>query len=229
MELTQLIELLNLLETEGCLINTKPVTGTGDLFTGETVVNGTQTRLHFLLPINFPRALPYIYLDKGSEFEGLPHVLPLNLPANLPADLPIEWPTNFVCYHTSEGIILDENNPTEIIRWAIKKAVNLLEDGISGANHGDYADEFEVYWGYISNKSVINLVSSITKSQEVKVFKNSQKVYLAKSALVVSKYLHFDINFLPLKTLSYMYYRLVLKLSHLVQKTHFGPLMNYGN
>jgi len=199
MELTQLIELLNLLETEGCLINTKPVTGTGDLFTGETVVNGTQTRLHFLLPINFPRALPYIYLDKGSEFEGLPHVLPLNLPANLPADLPIEWPTNFVCYHTSEGIILDENNPTEIIRWAIKKAVNLLEDGISGANHGDYADEFEVYWGYISNKSVINLVSSITKSQEVKVFKNSQKVYLAKSALVVSKYLHFDINKIPQK------------------------------
>ena len=148
------------------------------VFTGKTVVSGQQTGLVIILPPTFPRNLPLIGLEEGSEYEGLPHVLGDNL----------------VCYHTSEGTILDEEQPAEIIRWAIEKTAHVLADGKDGSNLGDFADEFEVYWGLVSTGSIINLVSSVAKSQELKVFKNNQRSYLAKSIQDVAGYLHLDVD-----------------------------------
>lgn len=146
------------------------------LLSGFTSLSEQQIKLKVLLSIDFPRSLPLIFLEESSEFEGLPHVLPRNL----------------ICYQATEGIVMDENQPAEIIRWAIEKAVSVLADGKSGANWGDYADEFEVYWSYISDNSIINLVNSTTTSQEVKLFKNNQISYLATSALDIARYLHLD-------------------------------------
>ena len=148
------------------------------LVTGKTFVNGSLISLYIGLDTTFPRSLPTIWLEEGSEFEGLPHVLPENL----------------VCYHIAEGTLLDEDKPAEIIEWAIQKAIRVLTDGKDGANLGDYADEFEVYWGYVSTGSIINLVSSVAKSQEVKVFKNNQKRYIAKSVKDVASYLHLEVD-----------------------------------
>lgn len=147
-------------------------------FTGKTAINGQQTDLVIILSPTFPRSLPLIGLVEGSEFEGLPHVLGDNL----------------VCYHTSEGIILDEEQPAEIIRWAIERTARVLTDGKAGSNLGDFADEFEVYWSLVSTGSIVNLLSSVTKSQELKVFKNNQRSYLAKSLQDVAGYLHLDID-----------------------------------
>lgn len=176
--------MLSDLEAEGILRETFLVPSPDTLventvmFTGKVFVDGQPVSLYILLGPTFPRSLPTIWLEKGSDFEELPHVL---------------W-ENVVCYHSTEGTLLDEDKPAEIIHWAIKKAIGVLKDGKDGTNLGDYADEFEVYWGYVSTGSIINLVSSVAKSQEVKVFRNNLKSYVAKSVKDVASYLHLDVD-----------------------------------
>ncbi len=136
-------------------------------------------RLKIYIPTNFPRSLPSIYLEEGHAFAGLPHVMD----------------TNFICYQSSEGLVVDKNQPAKIIQWAIEKTLLVLSDGKTGANQGDYADEFEVYWSYICDQSIINLVNPSTTSQDVKLFKNrdSKVRYLASSVSDLAKYLHLDL------------------------------------
>ncbi|MBO0951179.1 ThiF family adenylyltransferase [Fibrella forsythiae] len=148
------------------------------VFTGKVTVSGQQIGLGIMLLPTFPRSLPLIFLEDGSEFKELPHVL-----AN-----------KVICYHHSEGTILDEDRPSEIITWAIDKTVRVLADGKAGLNLGDFADEFESYWGLVSKEPIINLVNSVAKSQELKLFRNNQASYLAKSAQDVAGYLHLNLD-----------------------------------
>lgn len=51
-----------------------------------------------------------------------------------------------LCTFDDSGAFPDAGQPGEAVCAVIDRAVQLLRDGVSGANVADYADEFEAYW-----------------------------------------------------------------------------------
>jgi molybdopterin-synthase adenylyltransferase len=55
-------------------------------------------------------------------------------------------PKGTICYLEHEGIIFDRHRPFEVVRECFDHVKRTLRDGVTGANLGDFVDEFEVYW-----------------------------------------------------------------------------------
>ena len=92
------------------------------------------TDLLFIISIckNFPNAKPDIFFLKGhSAFGDIPHLMP----------------SDAICYVDEEGILIDEDNPTGVIRDAFRKAFDTLVKSLKGESERDYVREFQYYWG----------------------------------------------------------------------------------
>lgn len=81
---------------------------------------------------NFPNDKPEIFFLKGhSVFGDIPHLMP----------------SDAICYVDEEGILIDEDNPTGVIRDAFRKAFDTLVKSLKGESERDYVREFQYYWG----------------------------------------------------------------------------------
>lgn len=81
---------------------------------------------------DFPLSIPVIYLSEEdyNDTKYIPHV---------------DDQRN-ICLFDQENIKLDIDRPAEIIRACLKKAGQILADGITGKNTGDFRDEVVAYW-----------------------------------------------------------------------------------
>lgn len=97
---------------------------------GQVLVDGRQVTLRLALDDAFPQRLPRFYLRPWDTLGFIPHV-----EAN-----------GFVCFADPEGLVLDRRRPGDVVREAFYRAIGVLEDGMSGRNQSDFADEFGAYW-----------------------------------------------------------------------------------
>jgi molybdopterin/thiamine biosynthesis adenylyltransferase len=91
-----------------------------------------STELLVGLPEEFPLVLPYIYLSPKERFwvGNIPH-----LGAN-----------NFICLFDETSIFINQENPYEVIKQCLNKAIEILETGLKEKNKDDLPDEFIAYW-----------------------------------------------------------------------------------
>lgn len=124
-------------------------------------VNGVATEICFGIDRSFPLSLPVLSLHPWDRFGVIPHV----------------DNDGFICYAQQEGILIDTKNVTGLAHEAITRAVKVLEEGISGANHNDFLDEFGAYWGWQEKaKSATSLVSPDHSFKTVSLYKHEEKI-----------------------------------------------------
>jgi molybdopterin/thiamine biosynthesis adenylyltransferase len=51
-----------------------------------------------------------------------------------------------ICFLEHEGIVFDWRRPFDVVRESFDLVRHTLRDGVTGANHADFVNEFEVYW-----------------------------------------------------------------------------------
>jgi hypothetical protein len=99
-------------------------------------------RFHIIFFPDFPLSFPKILLSKEDfdKIKFIPHLQVDRLICNF--------------QNNSEPNILF---PEKIVEEAIRRAKNILEEGIKGKNDKDYEEEFEAYWASnYSKKDVVN-------------------------------------------------------------------------
>lgn len=113
---------------------------------------GREITLQVGLPSRFPYVLPFVFLKERNIFAFLvPH---------LEED-------GYICYLSSEGLLLNTNKPDDIINEALELALHVLEESLSGRNRNDLYNEFEAFWRRIrvgETKRVASLVQPTTKT-----------------------------------------------------------------
>jgi hypothetical protein len=101
----------------------------------ETFIHGDVVKpvvLLMALPDEFPLVLPKIYVSKDDKawIGYIPHV-----------DM-----AGFVCIYDEESIVADISRPDEIAKICLNNSLEIIEQGLKGVNHDDFADEFVAYW-----------------------------------------------------------------------------------
>lgn len=88
--------------------------------------------LFMALPGDFPLTLPKIYVSKEDKaWVGfIPHV-----------DV-----KGYICLYDDESVIVDFNHPDKIVNECLRKALEIIEQGLKGENKNDFSDEFVAYW-----------------------------------------------------------------------------------
>jgi len=100
------------------------------LLEGEIAVEGQTVTLWLGLSQSFPLQLPLFFLRPWDALGFIPHV-----------DL-----SGQICFLDTEGTVLDQYRPVDIIGDSLQRAVQTLIDGVTGRNKAEFVDEFEVYW-----------------------------------------------------------------------------------
>lgn len=72
--------------------------------------------------------LPTIWLEDPDALGLLPHL------------------DREVCYQEKEGLVLDRRDPGRVLAFAVERVHEVLLDGISGTNAGDFSAEFSGIW-----------------------------------------------------------------------------------
>lgn len=106
------------------------------------------------IPKEFPYKFPSIYITNAdkTEYEHLPHI------DNKP----------FVCTFDPNEAKVNSNKPFDVVCAVIKKAKDIIEDGILKKNIKDYEDEFINYWALESDGyKIISILEPETESQEI--------------------------------------------------------------
>lgn len=101
--------------------------------------------LHIAFDESFPLTIPRIYLSRESSDEiGLiPHV----------------DKDRFVCTFHTDALILDTENPLDIVRTCLRKAKKIIKEGLEGTNHGDFKDEIMAYWTDTDESDIVHYLS----------------------------------------------------------------------
>lgn len=104
---------------------------------------------------NFPNVKPDIFFLKGhSAFGDIPHLMP----------------SDAICYVDEEGILIDEDNPTGVIRDAFRKAFDTLIKSLKGESERDYVREFQYYWGGSDSIVMTSFVGDVKTPKLVQWF-----------------------------------------------------------
>ena len=82
------------------------------------------------LPPRFPDALPEVLVERSTLKRRIPHV----------------EKSGKVCLAPTTGILVDASRPRPLVTWALDRARQVLVDGLSGKNEGDFIEEFLSYW-----------------------------------------------------------------------------------
>jgi len=99
-------------------------------------------RLHIVFFPDFPLSFPKILLSK-EEFDNIKYIPHLQV-------------DRLICIFQNNSLP-SIKLPEKVVEEAIRRAKNILEEGIKGSNDKDYEEEFESYWNSnYSNKDVVN-------------------------------------------------------------------------
>ncbi len=107
---------------------------------------------HISFDTEFPLDIPKVYLASKTfnEIKHIPHIDSNNL----------------ICTYDTEVIVTDTTNPFGIVSSCIKRAKEIIRDGINKTNVSDFEDEFIAYWEdkygkeKTKPKDVLSIVSS---------------------------------------------------------------------
>lgn len=91
-----------------------------------------EVTLFICLKSDFPLSVPSIYLSKESydEIKYIPHV-----------------DTDYlICLYDSESTVTNPESPAGIVDLALRKARQIIEEGLKKLNYPDFLDEFISYW-----------------------------------------------------------------------------------
>lgn len=110
-------------------------------------VSGIERGIRCGIDWDFPASLPIFSLREQPADRLLPHVGPMGN----------------ICFQESEGLVIDWKNPNGIFDEALKKVHELLEEGFSDANDGEFLDEIVYYWENLSNKFTISSILDPSK------------------------------------------------------------------
>jgi len=112
-------------------------------------VGETDVRLRAELPARFPLKLPVVSLMPWDALGFIPHL-----------------ETGSVCYTDPEGLVWDASRPADAVEEALRRAITVLEDGVSGRNSADFTSEFEAHW--IRLKRCEHVLSVLEPADEVR-------------------------------------------------------------
>jgi len=122
---------------------------------GTADVEGHAVRLVVALRRSFPLALPKVLLRPWDALGFIPHVLAAS---------------GEVCYASSEEVALDRRNPVGIICEAIERAVEVLREGVTGANRWDFVHEFDAHWRQVQGaKFLASFVRPTAETKKITV------------------------------------------------------------
>jgi hypothetical protein len=109
-----------------------------------------QIVFHIEFTNDFPLVFPKVYIspDTYERTKYIPHIDSRRL----------------VCTYDTEIVTTNPLEPVGIIVESIKKAKNIILDGISGSNHSDFNIEFKAYWEdkYGNEKHLPSTILSLT-------------------------------------------------------------------
>lgn len=128
----QLKNIKSFLEEKGyeCLYIDNP---SGDYLFIDTLINGQDFRLKCIFPSTFPYCFPKIAIleEFYKEYKPLPHI----------------DNSGCICTFDTNKVYPNSDKPEELTLHTLEQAINVIKDGITGANKEDFLDEFSSYWG----------------------------------------------------------------------------------
>ncbi len=111
---------------------------------GEISVEGRKVKLRIELDRFFPLHLPSFYLEPWNGLGFIPHV----------------EQSGKICYMDQEGMILDTNQPIEIIKHAFRSMMDTVTRGVLRLNEYDFVDEFGSYWALVATSANGNTLAA---------------------------------------------------------------------
>lgn len=147
--------------------------------------------------MSFPTSLPVICVGQPEKLGFPPHVLT----------------DGFVCYTRSEGLLLNQRDPIGVVEEALDRAISTIAKGLRSENVTDYADEFEVYWGRLSDLKLIcsffrpddklrkiSLTKNTTNSGDIlyQIFDDLQEIHSFYNVSHPSSATHINALYIPL-------------------------------
>lgn len=106
---------------------------------GQMDLEGREIELLVGLCPRFPLALPQIFLIPRDAFGPIPHI----------------ESDGRICYRPDEGLLIDTDEPLQILEEALDAALQTVADGATGKNRTDFVAELEAYWSHFTNGSAI--------------------------------------------------------------------------
>lgn len=142
---------------------------------GKVSLASQTVTIQIALDNHFPLHKPLFFLKPYDKLGFIPHV-----------DV-----NGFICYIHDEGIIINIDNPLDIIDESFGMAIKTLDDGISGKNHNDIQEEFEAYWNRLENISVfetnVELVDNV-KVIKIALFEKDDMLFAGDSIQDITNY-----------------------------------------
>jgi len=154
------------------------VTGVDDtdpahpIVTGTTTIEGVEVDLRMDFRPPFPSSQPAVLLAVPTALGSIPHV----------------ESTGEVCYLSGEGRILDGRHPGPLAVECLRRAKRVMSDGLTCANEGDYAEEYEAYWRRQSTEHVFSVVYPGDQACEIVAAEMGDRIILARSIADVEHY-----------------------------------------
>lgn len=124
---------------------------------GVATVGGKDMALAVGVNRRFPESLPIVFLSPWDALGFIPHV----------------DEDGQVCYADGEGLVLDAEDPVGILVEATKRALDVLEDGVSGKNRRDFADEFRAYWLRVAKRSLQSFIMPTATMRRITAYRKT--------------------------------------------------------
>lgn len=91
-----------------------------------------EIELLIALPDDFPVVLPKIYIT-GQDYNKIKYI-------------PHVDTAGYICLFEEDSISLDTDQPGNIVKLSLDRAIKIIEDGVGKKNEADFNDEFIAYW-----------------------------------------------------------------------------------
>ncbi len=120
-----------------------------------------ELQFHILFSKDFPLDFPKIYLSPSS-FETIGYIPHIDT-------------KKFICTFDTEIASTNPDEPFGVIKACLKRAKEIVSNGISGQNHNDYNEEFIAYWeGKYHKKDkyperILSIIDKIENKENLKL------------------------------------------------------------
>lgn len=122
-------------------------------FSGIAEIARQQVQICVGVSTHFPLREPVFFLLNQNEFDRIPHVVE----------------DGYICYTTDDSLVLDIENPVEIIRQSFEQVTAILTKGLLKQNLDDFYNEYESYWARL--KELTAIFTNLSIADEVKEIK----------------------------------------------------------
>ncbi|MCB2380328.1 ThiF family adenylyltransferase [Hymenobacter sp. BT635] len=122
----------------------------GFRITTTLAVAGLSVGILIVLAHDFPKDAPLVLVQDSQLLGRLPHVF---------------RNAGVVCYSTSEGLLLNRQQPETVLTWAVKETIRTLEEGLGTSQVAEFMRELEVYWRQLGGPEVVNFYNPSSEAR----------------------------------------------------------------